>query len=49
MAIYELDDVKPELPGEGEYYVADSAVLIGRVRLKKDSSVWFGAVLARRQ
>ena len=25
--------------------VADTAVLIGRVRLKRDASVWFGAVL----
>jgi len=45
MAIYELDGVKPEFPGEGEYWVADSATLIGRVRLKRETSVWFGAVL----
>jgi carbonic anhydrase/acetyltransferase-like protein (isoleucine patch superfamily) len=45
MPVYELDDAKPEFPGAGQYYVADTAVLIGRVRLKKDSSVWFGAVL----
>jgi carbonic anhydrase/acetyltransferase-like protein (isoleucine patch superfamily) len=45
MAIYELDGVKPEFPGEGEYWVADSATLIGRVRMKRETSVWFGAVL----
>jgi len=45
MPIYELDGQAPELPGEGQYYVADSAVLIGRVRLKASASVWFGAVL----
>ena len=45
MPIYELDGQAPELPAEGEYYVADSAVLIGRVRLKREASVWFGAVL----
>ena len=45
MAIYELDGQAPELPGEGQYYVADSAVLIGRVRLLAEASVWFGAVL----
>ena len=45
MPIYELDGEKPEFPGEGEYYVADTAVLIGRVRLKREASVWFGAVL----
>jgi len=45
MAIYEIDGVRPELPGEGEYWVAETATLIGRVRLKRDASVWFGAVL----
>lgn len=45
MPIYEIDGQAPEFPGEGHYYVADTAVLIGRVRLKTDASVWFGAVL----
>jgi len=45
MAIYELDGQSPEFPGTGEYYVAETAVLIGRVRLKAETSVWFGAVL----
>jgi carbonic anhydrase/acetyltransferase-like protein (isoleucine patch superfamily) len=45
MAIYELDGVRPDLPGEGNYWVADTAAVIGRVRLKHDASVWFGAVL----
>jgi carbonic anhydrase/acetyltransferase-like protein (isoleucine patch superfamily) len=45
MAIYELDGQAPELPADGRYYVAENAVLIGRVRLKADATVWFGAVL----
>jgi carbonic anhydrase/acetyltransferase-like protein (isoleucine patch superfamily) len=45
MPIYELDGQRPEFPGEGDYWVADTATLIGRVRLKKDASVWFGSVL----
>ena len=45
MPIYEIDGQAPEFPGEGQYYVADTAVLIGRVRLKAETSVWFGAVL----
>jgi len=45
MPIYEIDGQAPEFPGEGQYYVAHTAVLIGRVRLKTDASVWFGAVL----
>ena len=45
MAIFELDGVAPELPGSGRYWIAESAIVIGRVRLKADASVWFGAVL----
>ena len=45
MPIYELDGQAPEFPGAGQYWVADSATLIGRVRLLREASVWFGAVL----
>jgi carbonic anhydrase/acetyltransferase-like protein (isoleucine patch superfamily) len=45
MPIYELDGARPEFPGEGQYWIAETAVLIGRVRLKREASVWFGAVL----
>jgi carbonic anhydrase/acetyltransferase-like protein (isoleucine patch superfamily) len=43
--IYELDGQKPDLPGKGRYWVAPSASVIGKVRLRLDSSIWFGAVL----
>jgi carbonic anhydrase/acetyltransferase-like protein (isoleucine patch superfamily) len=45
MPIYELDGQRPELPARGRYWIAETAVLIGRVRLLDDASVWFGAVL----
>jgi len=45
MAIYELDGEAPDLPAGGRYWIAESAVVIGRVRLKTDASVWFNAVL----
>jgi carbonic anhydrase/acetyltransferase-like protein (isoleucine patch superfamily) len=45
MPVYELKDARPEFPGEGEYWIAETATLIGRVRLKEQTSVWFGAVL----
>ena len=45
MAIYELDGEAPELPEKGSYWIAPDAVVIGRVRLMKGASVWFGAVL----
>jgi carbonic anhydrase/acetyltransferase-like protein (isoleucine patch superfamily) len=45
MPIYELGDAKPEFPADGQYWVAETAVLIGRVRLKSEASVWWGSVL----
>jgi carbonic anhydrase/acetyltransferase-like protein (isoleucine patch superfamily) len=45
MAIFELDGQAPELPADGRYWIADSASVIGRVRLNADTSVWFGSVL----
>ena len=45
MPIYELDGQGPEFPADGNYWIAETAVLIGRVRLKSHASIWFGAVL----
>src|SRR5499427_1985174 len=45
MPIYRLEGQSPEFPPEGQFYIAETAVLIGRVRLKFEASVWFGAVL----
>ncbi len=45
MTIYSLADKKPQLPPEGEYWIAESAVMVGDVILKPGASVWFGAVV----
>jgi carbonic anhydrase/acetyltransferase-like protein (isoleucine patch superfamily) len=45
MAIYELDGVRPELPADGRYWIADDSTVIGNVLLLTDASVWFGCVL----
>jgi carbonic anhydrase/acetyltransferase-like protein (isoleucine patch superfamily) len=45
MAIYEIDDQKPDLPAPGRWWIAETATVIGRVRLRDDASVWWGAVL----
>jgi carbonic anhydrase/acetyltransferase-like protein (isoleucine patch superfamily) len=45
MPIYALEGTAPEFPEGDEYWVAPTAVLIGRVRLLRNASVWFGAVL----
>lgn len=41
--IYQFEDRMPSLPEE--YYVADSASVIGDVTLHNQASIWFGAVL----
>jgi carbonic anhydrase/acetyltransferase-like protein (isoleucine patch superfamily) len=45
VAIFELDGQTPDLPEEGHYWIAENASVIGRVRLGRDASVWFGSVL----
>jgi carbonic anhydrase/acetyltransferase-like protein (isoleucine patch superfamily) len=43
MAIYQLGDDAPSI--DPDAWVADSAQVIGRVRMLAGSSVWYGAVL----
>lgn len=45
MPLYALDDVAPELPAPGRFWIAPDAHVIGRVRLAEDVSIWFGAVI----
>jgi carbonic anhydrase/acetyltransferase-like protein (isoleucine patch superfamily) len=42
---YDLGQSCPSLPNEGEYWIAPNAVVLGNVTLKKNASIWFGAVL----
>ncbi|MFI4972913.1 MAG: gamma carbonic anhydrase family protein [Caulobacterales bacterium] len=45
MTAYKLGERVPSLPSEDEYWIAPNAVVVGNVILKKNASVWFGAVL----
>ena len=45
MTVYALAGVAPELPEEGDFWIAPTAAVIGRVKLERFASVWFGAVL----
>jgi len=45
MSVFNLGDVAPQLPPEGEYWIAPTAAVMGNVILKKNASVWFGATL----
>src|SRR3954453_10999733 len=45
MTVYALDGQAPEFPEAGSSWVAETAVVIGKVRLLRETSIWFGAVL----
>jgi carbonic anhydrase/acetyltransferase-like protein (isoleucine patch superfamily) len=45
MSVYGLDSRIPDVPGPDEYWIAPTAAVIGRVIMKKNASIWFGAVL----
>lgn len=45
MAVFTLDGLTPRLPDAERHWIADSATVVGNVRLGDDASVWFGAVV----
>ena len=45
MALYQLDGKRVETPPEGQYWIAPNATVLGNVRLGRDVSIWFGAVV----
>lgn len=45
MPLFSLGEQSPDMAPANLCYVADSAVVIGKVRIKAGASVWFGAVL----
>ncbi len=45
MTLYIFGDHRPELPEDGDVWVAPGAYVIGNVRLGSGVSVWFGSVL----
>jgi carbonic anhydrase/acetyltransferase-like protein (isoleucine patch superfamily) len=45
MSLFELGDRRVTVPASGRYWTAPNAVLLGKVELCDDASVWFNAVL----
>jgi carbonic anhydrase/acetyltransferase-like protein (isoleucine patch superfamily) len=45
MTVYALDDLRPQLPQNGDYWIAPDANVIGRVVLEEGVSIWFGSTL----
>jgi carbonic anhydrase/acetyltransferase-like protein (isoleucine patch superfamily) len=45
MPVYSLGAVSPQLPSDEEHWIAPSACVMGNVILKKNASVWWGAIV----
>lgn|SRR5690606_25444374 len=45
MPVYSLDGISPELPPDESWWLAPTAILIGRVRIGVNVGIWFGSVL----
>jgi len=45
VTIFAIGSSYPSVPSSKRYWIADTARVIGSVDLKRDTSVWFGAVI----
>ena len=45
MSVYALDGQGPEFAVRDSNFIADDAILVGKVRIGAEASIWFGAVL----
>src|SRR5436190_6720767 len=45
MPFYALGEARPIVPPEGRFWIAPNAHLMGRIVLKEDVSIWWGAIL----
>ncbi len=45
MPLYMLDGQSVDTPPSGSFWVAPNAILLGKVKLEEDASIWFGAIL----
>ncbi len=45
MSVFDLGGRRPKLPPDGACWIAPNAVVLGDVELRRDASVWFGAVV----
>ena len=45
MTVYSLGATGPSLPVEGEYWIAPNAAVMGNVIMRRNSSIWWGAIV----
>ena len=43
--LYELDGVRPQLPEDGDYWIAPGCAVIGNVIIESGASIWFNCTL----
>lgn len=44
MTIYSLNNISPSLP-DGDFWVSETAQVIGNVKIGNNTGIWFGAIL----
>ncbi len=45
MSVYRLGDIAPQLPADGEYWIAPNATVLGNVIVHAGASIWFNVVI----
>uniref|UniRef100_B0T8V2 Transferase family protein n=1 Tax=Caulobacter sp. (strain K31) TaxID=366602 RepID=B0T8V2_CAUSK len=45
MTVYSLGATGPSLPAEGEHWIAPNAAVMGNVIMRRNSSIWWGAIV----
>ena len=45
MSVFSIGSKSPKLPSSDKYWIADSATVIGDVKLREQTSIWFGATV----
>ena len=45
MALYEFEGHRVTVPDDGSFWVAPNAIVLGKVRIERDASVWFNSVV----
>ncbi|MEQ1615621.1 MAG: gamma carbonic anhydrase family protein, partial [Hyphomicrobiaceae bacterium] len=45
MAAFSLDDMRVQMPANGQAWIAPNATVVGNVILEEDASVWFNTVI----
>mgnify|MGYP001148374317 FL=1 len=45
MSIFSVGSKDPRLPSNDNYWIADSATVVGDIEVEEKVSIWFGAII----